>query len=95
MQKIKGDQTSIGGSFRDFIPKELAEKDKTAFHLHTAEIERHAGMNFKNWGEWVAKRQIMANYCKRTGVNLRLLLHYAAGPYWKTIQHHLILIGKI
>jgi len=92
---VKGEQVQLAGYFDELIPHPLAELDRTAFLLHSYEIEKNAKEGFKDWETWTAKRQIIENYCKRTGVNFKKFLHYASGKYWLQIQLHLLAIKKI
>jgi hypothetical protein len=93
--KFKGEQVHLAGYFDDLIPVPLRMIDKTAFTMHTTEIERQAKTNFKDWKEWEPRRQIVWNYCKRTKVNFDKLIRYASSKYWLQIEHHLRQIGKI
>jgi hypothetical protein len=88
--KIKGEQAQIGtGVFDDLFTRPLDDLDKTGFHHHVVEIEQmhKAGFPKKDWA-W--RKQILENYCQRTGVNMRLLLKFVTSKFWIHIQQALI-----
>ena len=87
--KIAGEQVQVGEVFRELLPRYLSERDKVAFHSHVIEIEKMKEANYP-WGEWCPRKQIVENFCKRTGVNMRLLLKYVNGKFWMHIYKHLI-----
>lgn len=87
-KRFKEETIQIGNIVTDLLDHPLQDKDKIAFHSHATEIEKMRDAGYP-WNEWGWRKQILENYCKRTGINMKVLLRYVNSKYWLQIYKKL------